>query len=588
MIHTRRIKMSHKNQLLEREDEKSTEKKVPLIENSEKNESDNHLETVLEETNETAEAQTNSQNLTKNEIEDTKEHSTQTKENSNKTSTEVPEKEETSASHFVPVKKKPPDVLSIFTLFVVLFVSFLLVVFTLFTLYNILNTNIISGVHIKGINVSGLSASDAKYQLEQYLKSKLPEEIKLQHGDFETTLSVSQMDFSFDIKSATNKAQKIGRDGNIFENNLQVFSLLFGHVNIEPNITFNKELLTKNLEDLSSQLPDAVVQSSYYIENNELIITSGKEGNVVDVASTIESIKASISTFSAMNQPIEIVVKNSQPNEINVEQIYNEIRKDPVDAYYTKDPFEIHPAENGMDFKISLEEAKAMITSEKKEEYVVPLTIIAPKVTTNMIGTEAFPDMLSTFSTKYAPSNRNRTTNLILASNKINGTVLMPGETFSYNKVVGARTISAGYKEAPIYVEGRVEDGLGGGICQITSTLYNAVIYANLEITQRTNHQFIPSYVSASRDATVVYGALDFQFKNNRNYPIKLVCSVSGGIANFQIFGMKQEDDLEVQISSYETGRTSTAIYSEAYKILKRDGQVVDKQLLSKDTYKRH
>ena len=164
----------------------------------------------------------------------------------------------------------------------------------------------------------------------------------------------------------------------------------------------------------------------------------------------------------------------------------------------------------------------------------------------------------------------------------------MPGETFSYNKVVGARTIAAGYKEAPIYVQGQVVDGLGGGICQITSTLYNAVVYANLEVTQRTNHQFVPSYVTASRDATVVYGAIDFQFKNNRDYPIKLVCSVSGGVANFKIFGMKQENDCEVQISSYETGRTSTAIYSEAYKILKRDGQIIGRQLLSKDTYKRH
>ena len=205
-----------------------------------------------------------------------------------------------------------------------------------------------------------------------------------------------------------------------------------------------------------------------------------------------------------------------------------------------------------------------------------------------MIGTEAFPDLLSSYSTKYAASNRDRTTNLILAANKINGTVLMPGETFSYNKVVGARTIAAGYKEAPIYVNGEVVDGLGGGICQITSTLYNAVVYANLEVTERSNHQFVPSYVTASRDATVVYGAIDFQFKNNRNYPIKIVCSVSGGIAQFQIFGLKQDDDYEVQIVSYETGRTSTAIYSEAYKILKRDGKEVSRELMSKDTYKRH
>ena len=126
------------------------------------------------------------------------------------------------------------------------------------------------------------------------------------------------------------------------------------------------------------------------------------------------------------------------------------------------------------------------------------------------------------------------------------------------------------------------------GICQITSTLYNAVVYANLEVTQRSNHQFVPSYVTASRDATVVYGSIDFQFKNNRNYPIKIMFSVSGGVAKFQIFGLKQDDDYEVEISSYETGRTSTAIYSEAYKILKKDGKVVSKELMSKDTYKRH
>ena len=176
---------------------------------------------------------------------------------------------------------------------------------------------------------------------------------------------------------------------------------------------------------------------------------------------------------------------------------------------------------------------------EDKSEYVIPLQTLYPNVTTNMIGTEAFPDLLSTYSTRYSTRDRDRTTNLQLAASKINGTVLMPGETFSYNQVVGERTIAAGYKEAPIYVSGEVVDGLGGGICQITSTLYNAVLYANLEIVERSNHQFVPSYVTASRDATVVYGSIDFKFKNNRDYPIKLVCSVSGGIAKFDIYGLR-------------------------------------------------
>ncbi len=506
---------------------------------------------------------------------------------------ELLEKEEpvqaTSQDTFkVVTEQKSKNVLSTFAWLVVLFLVIILVFFGAFAIFQLLNNNIIHGISVKGIDVSGLSVADAKYQLDNYLKSQLPEEITLQHGDFKSTISTSQMNMSFDTKSATRLAFSFGRNEDFFGNSFRILNTLFNPINIEPSVTLNESLLRKNLEDLSSQFPDSVIQSSYYIENNELLITSGKEGAVVDVEQTINAIKKAVSNFSVKNKPVEIVVKTAQPDEIDVEKIYNEVHKDPVDAYYTKEPFEVHPSENGIDFKMSLEEAKALIASEKKDEYSIPLNIITPNVTTNMIGTEAFPDLLSTFSTNYAVSNRNRTTNLILAANKINGTVLMPGETFSYNKVVGERTISAGYKEAPIYVSGEVVDGLGGGICQITSTLYNAVVYANLEVTQRTNHQFVPSYVTASRDATVVYGAIDFQFKNNRNYPIKLVCSVSGGVANFKIFGLKQDDDYKVEISSYQTGRSSNAIYSEAYKILKRDGKVVRTELLSKDTYKIH
>ena len=496
--------------------------------------------------------------------------------------------EKESLQTFIPVENKKRSAKSIFSLILGIFIIILLITFSIFTVYNMFNTNIISGVHIKGIDVSNMSASDARYQLDNYINQTLPEEITLKHGDFETTLSLSQIEVSFDTKNAANSAYKVGRQGNVFQNNLYVLSTMFGSVNIEPILKVDEEQLTKNLEDISSQLPDGVIQSSYYIEDTNLVITAGKTGNVVDIEATIEAIKDSISSFSCVDNPVEIVVKMQDPDPIDVEKIHDEIYKEPVDAYYTQDPFAVYPHENGMDFNISIEEAKSIVASNEQDEYTIPIKILYPNVTTNMIGTEAFPDLLSSFSTKYAASNQNRTTNLRLAANKINGTVVMPGETFSYNKVVGARTIAAGYKEAPIYVQGAVVDGLGGGICQITSTLYNAVVYANLEVTQRTNHQFVPSYVTASRDATVVYGSIDFQFINNRNYPIKLVCSVSGGIANFQIFGLKQDDDYEVEISSYETGRTATAIYSEAYKILKKDGKIVETQLLSKDTYKRH
>lgn len=497
-----------------------------------------------------------------------------------------------TSKEFIPIENEETKTenkkkLSIFSLIFILIICILLLSFVIFTAYNVFNTNIISGVHIKGIDVSNISTSDAKYQLDTYLKTKLPEEIKLKHGDYEATISISQINANFDTKDAVNTAYNVGRQGNIFENNIYVLSTMFGYVNVEPNLKLDKSQLTKNLEEISANLPDKVTESSYYIEGSNLVITSGKEGNVVDIDATISSIKNALSNFSANDSPIEITVKSQEPQAINVEKIHEEIYKEPVDAYYTQNPFTVYPSEDGVDFNISIEEAKAIITGEKAEEYTIPLKISSPNVTTNMIGTEAFPDLLSNYSTRYS-ANANRTTNLILAAKKINGTVLMPGEIFSYNKVVGARTIAAGYREAPIYVSGKVVDGIGGGICQIATTLYNAAVYANLEIVQRTNHQFVPSYAPASRDATVVYGAIDFQFKNNRNYPIKIVCSVSGGYANFQIFGLRQEDDCEVEISAYQTGTTATAIYSEAYKILKKDGTVVSKELLSKDVYKRH
>ena len=594
--------MSAKNELLEKEEniekqekdvnsveEKSTEATKNDETSSNNNSSKENTENAISENS--SKDNINDKNL---EVENI---STDDKNNEN-----IEEKEEkkenknnkkSTNTKFSSVKedkntKKKSKFFHIFKIVILSLIAILILTFGVFTIYNMFNSNIIYGVYIKDVNVSGMSESDARYQLENYLPSKLPQEIRVKHGDFETTISLAQIEASFDIKTATQDAFKVGRTGNPLQNNFYVLSTMFGNVTIEPKLNINTEQLTTNLNEISTQLPDKVIQSSYYQEGNNLIITSGKEGSVIDIEPTIEAIKTSISNFSCIDNPIELVVKTEQPAPIDIDKIHTEIYKEAVNASYTTNPFTVIPSENGLDFNISIDEAKAIINSEKKDEYSIPLKVIYPAVTTSMIGTEAFPDQLARFTTKYSTRDADRTTNLRLAANKVNGTVLMPGETFSYNKIVGARTIAAGYKEAPVYENGQVVDGIGGGICQVSSTIYNAAIYANLDIVQRSNHQFVPSYVTASRDATVVYGAIDFQFKNNRKYPIKIVCTVSGGVASCQIFGLKEASDYQVEISSYVTGKTSTAIYSEAYKILKKDGKVVNKILLSKDTYKRH
>lgn len=506
--------------------------------------------------------------------------------NINEKQKESNENIENNTFHQINEKSKysKPEIVG---LILIIFLIILFAIFIVFTLINLNNTKIINGISVLGIDISSQSKEDAIQTISSYISKNIPTEIKLKHNDYETSIATENLNISFDIEKAVNEAYSIGRSGNILQNNLEVLKTAFSPININPDFSIDEEQLKASLSDISTKLPDTVIQSSYYIEGNSIILTKGRTGYVVNVDEMSKYIIDCVKNLNVNGNSLEIITEEQSPKALDIDAIHSEIYKEASDAYFTQNPYAVYPSENGLDFAISVEEAKAML-QEDKEEYTIPLKTLYPNVTTNMIGQEAFPDLLSSFPTYYSTSDRDRTTNLILAANKINGTVVMPGEVFSYNQVVGERTIAAGYKEAPIYVNGEVVDGLGGGICQVTSTLYNAVVLANLEIVERSNHQFVPSYVKASRDATVVYGSIDFKFKNNRNYPIKILCSVNNGVVNFAIYGLKTADDYEVEISSRITSQTSSYTNSEAYKILKKNGQIVSQTLLSRDTYKRH
>lgn len=523
----------------------------------------------------------NNTHLQTNTIEDTKNKIDDQKNTQNSL---ITDNRKNTNNTYLPRKS---SALEIFLIFASIILAIFLICFLTFTFLNIKNTKIISNIFIQTYDVSNLTQEEAIKKINNIITSQIPEELTLKHNDYETSISTKELNIQFDTTNAVNNAYKVGRTGNLLQNDLTILQTKFQKKQFTLNLTLDIESLKKQLQDISGKLPDKVKESSYYIEGSNLILTKGETGAVIDVDKTASEIIEQIQNLNVKNNTIEIATEEKSPSALDIDSIHSELYSEAKDAYFTQNPYSIYPSENGVDFAISIDDAKAML-KEDKDEYSIPLKVLYPSVTTNMLGTEAFPNLLSQYSTSYSTKNQKRTTNLRLAANKINGTVLMPGETFSYNKVVGERTIAAGYQEAPIYVSGKVVDGLGGGICQITTTLYNAVVYANLEIVERSNHQFVPSYAPASRDATVVYGSIDFKFKNNRNYPIKILCSVQNGIANFQIYGLKTDNDYEVVISNRVTGTTSNAIYSEAYKILKQNGQVVSSTLLSQDVYKRH
>lgn len=480
-------------------------------------------------------------------------------------------------------------VLILLSIFIGSFLLILILVFAIFTIYNYKQSNVITkGIYISGIDVSNLSIEKAKEKISKYYKDNiLNNDIKLTHGDYETYINTDEIELSYDINSAVNYAYQIGKNGNIIWDNYSIFNALLNNINIMPTYTLNENNLNKFLNNISTEIPDAVIESSHYIDNNNLIITKGSSGNIVDVEKTKDLIEHEIYYINFIGNSIEIKTTPKEPKEIDLNAIHSEIYKEPKDAYYTTNPYSVYPSENGLDFKISLEEAQNLLASSESE-CTIPLKTLKPSVTTNMIGVEAFPNLLARFSTKYAASNKNRTTNLRLAANKINGYVLLPNEVFSYNNVVGERTISSGYKEAAVYENGAVVQGLGGGICQISTTLFNCSLLANLEIVELYNHQFVPSYVKAGRDATVVYGMKDFKFKNSRNHAIKITCSVENGTATFNIYGVKEQNEYDVSINAYVTSQNAKYIKSSTYRILKSNGQIIKNEFISNYTYKTH
>lgn len=498
---------------------------------------------------------------------------------------------------------KKVDKKVIFTILILLL--FLLFISVIFSLINMGNNKIINRVYIGDINVSKLLQDEAKEKIETWYKETALSNIELTYNELSENITIEQFDSTINSDELIKKACKIGKSGNIIKDNYEIlFTLLFKN-KIELNIQLNNEKIDKKIEEINSKLPDALQKSNYYIEEDNLIIKKGKKGIQINSEELKKQLNEVIKKEE--NRKIIIPVNEITPEEIDIEKIYNEIKKDAQNAYISQEPLEVHSHVNGVDFAISLEEAKNIL-EEQKEEYVIPLKITIPEITLNDLGKEAFPQILGTFSTTYNTSNQNRITNLKLASEKIDGTIILPGETFSYNKVVGERTIAKGYKEAAVYAGGKVVDGIGGGICQLSSTLYNSVLYANLEITSRSNHRFLTSYVTAGRDATVSWGTIDFCFKNTRSYPIKITSEVKNGVVTTSIYGIKEEKEYEVVIESkvtevipYSTKYVKDSTLkeeeeeivqygangakSETYKIVKYNGIVVSREQISSDIY---
>ena len=500
------------------------------------------------------------------------------------------------------VNKKP-----IFILIAVVLVIVIVIFSVGFGIANLSNDKILNGVVIANVDVSNMTKEEAIQAVNSVYAESTARTIILNYGDFSFEISSDDIGFGYtNAEELVEQGYEYGRNGNIFQNNITV---LKSYMNTENRIQTEEKI---DFDKLKMAVEDAIpeenifVKDDYYeVSGDKLLFTKGVEGKKIDYTTLGDKVLEALKTRE-MNVEIPVVI--STPVSLDIDEVYAKVHKEPVDASYKEGAtFEVINEVNGLDF--DKEEAKSLYIALKPGETAkVDLKVTEPKIKVADLGDVLFKTLIATYTSKYDTSDKNRVTNLEVAANRCNNTVLYPGDEFSYNKALGHRTTANGYKMGNSFSGGKVVQTIGGGICQVSSTLYNAVLRADLTITDRTAHGMYVQYVPQSTDATVVDNAIDFKFRNDRKYPVKIVTTCENGVMTASIYGVKEADeptiDIETKIletleyttqkqndSSMKKGATKVVqkpvngYVSEAYKVYYKNGKETSRELISKDKY---
>ncbi len=265
-----------------------------------------------------------------------------------------------------------------------------------------------------------------------------------------------------------------------------------------------------------------------------------------------------------------------------VRELTREITEEPKDAtlkIVDNDSIVVVPGQNGIgvDFDRLKRDLSTVLKDGEKPEVSLTLAPVAPTRTTETVESMGVNGLLARYTTGFDSSNVSRTYNISVAARALDELLIMPGHVVSFNEVVGPRSSEAGYKTALVIINNEFVDGIGGGVCQVSTTLYNCVLLANLEIVERTCHSLPVGYVPIGRDATVVYDALDFKFRNNTDSYLYLKSFVYGGQITFKIYG-NTADKKDVSISTWITREIEPGVVYENDPNLPKGEQVVKQE----------
>ena len=304
-------------------------------------------------------------------------------------------------------------------------------------------------------------------------------------------------------------------------------------ITLEPE----EDIFQSQMEQLSGQFSKEPQDTAYTVDENGLQVTLAQNGLAVSPAALTEDTKLFFSSVIS-EDPGRIYVADAQilpAKTMTAQAIHDATAGDVKNAGYDAATDSIIPERIGAEFDVTAAQA-ALDAAAPGETVTLDAEVQLPAVTAEELEGVLFRDVLGQCRT-HVSGTAARINNVKLSAAACNGVVLNTGDVFSYNATTGQRTTAKGYQAAPAYVQGETVDEVGGGVCQTSSTLYYACLRANLEITERYAHRYVPAYIDWGMDATVSWGGPDYKFTNNTNYPIKIVATYSGGYLTIKILG---------------------------------------------------
>jgi len=418
-------------------------------------------------------------------------------------------------------------------------------------------------VTVNNVEVGGMTVPEAEDALSAAESRDVEKSIDVTFRDNSTAeITAREAGLSIVAAEAAELAYDYGRGDGIFSNALAYFKCLIGMgaVELEGQVgrTIDEQALRAAVKEVAEIHTFERTDPSYEIVEKDLVMTKGFYGLTVDADALYDTVSAAMlgGDFSEIFWDAELI----EPVDLDLQAVYDEICREPKDSVYDTAAGDVTEEEQGISF--DLEEAQVQLDRiAEGQQALVPLIYTEPGITAEYLRTVLFSSKLAAKSTELT-SSANRNTNIGLAANAINGTVLNPGEQFSFNDVVGQRTEAKGYTAAGAYANGQSVTEVGGGICQVSSTIYYCVLMSNLEVVTRLPHMFTVSYLPLGMDATVSWGGPEFVFQNNTDYPIKITTWREGLRLYVEIYGTKTND------YTYELGSatTSTISYDTVYE----------------------